>query len=147
MKERSVSQSIRQQQVVCTIASASAYQAACIMTKARCGSVLVMDETDRLIGIVTERDLMTKVVAQAQDPVKTLVQQIMTPKPHVVSPNTSVSDAVLLMKRHGFRHLPIVDAHQKIVGVFSIRDAFPEEVLEADVLEQHIDQQSTDVLS
>ncbi|MES2125672.1 MAG: CBS domain-containing protein, partial [Pseudomonadota bacterium] len=74
------------------------------------------------------------------------VADIMTHNPHFVAPATTVSDAVLIMKRHNFRHLPIVAAGNKIVGVFSMRDALSREMVEADHMADLIDTQFTNVL-
>jgi CBS domain-containing protein len=80
------------------------------------------------VGIVTERDLMTRVLAKALDPAKTPLSAIMTPNPKCVAPETLVSDAVVIMIEKGFRHLPIVAPGNKILGVFSVRDALPREL-------------------
>jgi CBS domain-containing protein len=98
------------------------------MTRANCGSVLIVDTTGQLLGIVTERDLMTRVLAKALVPTTTLVSDVMTKKPYCVTPETLVSDAVLIMIERGFRHLPIMAPGSKILGVFSVRDALPREV-------------------
>ena len=103
-------------------------EAAGVMTRANCGSVLVMEPPDTLLGIVTERDLMTRVLARALDPEQTTVRHIMTPNPLCVPPETPVSDAVVIMIERGFRHLPIVTRGNKILGVFSVRDALPREI-------------------
>jgi len=108
--------------------NASVWEAACIMTRANCGSVLVLDLPGTLLGIVTERDLMTRVLAKALDPAKTKLAEVMTPNPLCVPPETQVSDAVVIMIERGFRHLPIVDGGSKILGVFSVRDALPREI-------------------
>lgn len=111
---------------------ASVWEAACVMTAASVGSVLIVDTPGKLLGIVTERDLMTRVLAKALNPETTLVTVVMTRNPHCVTPETLVSDAVLIMIERGFRHLPIVatnaTAGSKILGVFSVRDALPREV-------------------
>jgi len=146
MTERTVIQSISRSHVLSVMQNASVYEAACIMCKARCGSVLILDETASMIGILTERDLMTKIVAKLRNPETTLVSEIMTHNPHFVSPETTVADAVLIMQRHNFRHLPIISSGGEILGVFSIRDAMPREILEAENLAEHIDQQFTNVL-
>jgi CBS domain-containing protein len=108
--------------------TASIYKAACVMTQANCGSVLIVEGSSTLLGIVTERDLMTRVVAKALDPAKTAVADVMTRSPLCVRPETKVADAVLIMIERGFRHLPIVTDAGKILGVFSVRDALPREV-------------------
>jgi len=129
MTERTVFQSMAQRHVISVVPSASVYDAACVMTRANCGSVLVIDTTSTLVGIVTERDLMTRVMAKGIDPVKASVADIMTRSPRCVPPETKVADAVLIMIERGFRHLPVVTADSnKILGVFSVRDAMPREV-------------------
>ena len=118
-----------QKHVVSLGPQASVWEAACVMTRANCGSVLIVDTPGTLLGIVTERDLMTRVLAKALIPEKTLVSDVMTRKPYCVAPETLVSDAVLIMIERGFRHLAVVTADtNKILGVFSVRDAMPREV-------------------
>jgi CBS domain-containing protein len=128
MDERTVFQSVPKKHVLSLGAQASVWEAACAMTRANCGSVLVMEPPDRLLGIVTERDLMTRVLAKALEPKQTTLAQIMTPNPQCVPPETKVSDAVLIMLERGFRHLPIIGPDKKIMGVFSVRDALPREI-------------------
>ena len=128
MSERTVFQSMSHRHVVSLGPRATVHDAACVMTGANCGSVLIIDNGGRLVGIVTERDLMTRVLAKALDPARTTVSQVMTHKPRCVGPEMLVSDAVLIMIEHGFRHLPIVAENSKILGVFSARDALPREV-------------------
>ncbi len=128
MSERTVFQSMSHRHVLSLGPTASVWEAACVMTRAHCGSVLIMEPPDKLLGIVTERDLMTRVLAKALDPAKTPVSSVMTPNPKCVSPETLVSDAVVIMLERGFRHLPIVGPASKILGVFSVRDALPREI-------------------
>lgn len=128
MTERTVFQSLSQRHVVSLGPQSNVWDAACAMTRAHCGSVLVVDTPGHLLGIVTERDLMTRVLAKALDPQKTLLSDIMTRNPFCVPPEMPVPDAVLIMIERGFRHLPIVGPNAKILGVFSVRDALPREV-------------------
>jgi CBS domain-containing protein len=128
MAERTVFQSMSQKHVLSLGPNASVWEAACIMTRANCGSVLVMDLPGTLLGIVTERDLMTRVLAKALDPAKTKLCDVMTPNPMCVPAETLVSDAVVIMIERGFRHLPIIGNGAKILGVFSVRDALPREI-------------------
>jgi CBS domain-containing protein len=128
MAERTVFQCIPKRHVLSLSPQANVWEAACAMTRANCGSVLVMEPPDRLVGIVTERDLMTRVLARALEPRATTLAQIMTPQPRCVAPETKVSDAVLIMIERGFRHLPVQDADHRVLGVFSIRDALPREL-------------------
>jgi CBS domain-containing protein len=128
MAERTVFQSMPMKHVVSLGPNASVWEAACVMTRANCGSVLIMEPPDKLLGILTERDLMTRVLAKALNPEQTHVRQVMTPNPLCVPPETLVSDAVVIMIERGFRHLPVVAPGSKILGVFSVRDALPREI-------------------
>ena len=128
MPERTVFQSMSQRHVISLGPNASLYEAACVMTRANCGSVLIIDSSNALLGIVTERDLMTRVMAKGLDPVSTHTSAVMTRSPRTVPPETKVADAVLLMIERGFRNLPVITAEGKILGVFSARDALPREL-------------------
>ena len=128
MPERTVFQSVSQRHVVSLAPQASVWDAACIMTKANCGSILVIDAAGVVQGILTERDLMTRVLAKALDPKTTPASAVMTRNPLTVTPETKVAEAVLIMIERGFRHLPIISSAGKIMGVFSVRDALPREL-------------------
>lgn len=128
MAERTVFQSVPKKHVLSLGPHATVWEAACAMTRASCGSILVMEPPDKLLGILTERDLMTRVVARALDPKLTVVTEVMTTHPVCVQPDMKVSDAVLIMLERGFRHLPIVAPNGKILSVFSVRDALPREI-------------------
>ncbi len=140
MSERTVSQSMAQRHPVSLAPQATIWDAACTMTKANCGSVLIIDGAGVMQGIVTERDLMTRVLAKALNPETTTVADVMTRSPYCVGPETLVSDAVLIMIERGFRHLPIVTPAGKIIGVFSVRDALPREIGAAVSLAEFHDQ-------
>lgn len=126
--ERTVFQCMAHKHVVSLGPQATAYEAACIMTGGNCGSVLVTEPPAKLLGIVTERDLMTRVLAKGRDPQTTRLADIMTPNPICVGPEKPVSDAVLIMLERGFRHLPVIGPGDKPLGVFSARDALPREI-------------------
>lgn len=134
MTERTVFQSMSLRHVLSVAPTASVFEAACVMTRANFGSVLVIDSGNTLLGIVTERDMMTRVLARAVDPKATTVVSIMTRNPHCISPETRVTEAVLLMMERGFRNLPVVSRENKIMGVFSSRDAMPQELQAAQSL-------------
>ncbi len=144
MAERTVFQSISRTHVTTLAPQASVRDAACVMTRANCGSVLIMEPPDALLGILTERDLMTRVLAKGLDPDRATAREVMTPNPLCVPPETLVSDAVVLMLERGFRHLPVVSG-TKILGVFSVRDALPREIGTA-MNQTEFHEQVTDVL-
>ena len=128
MSERTVLQSMSRRNVLSLGPLASVRDAACAMTRANCGSVLIIDGAGPMVGIVTERDLMTRVLAKGLDADVTPVTQVMTRNPRCVAPETKVADAVVIMIERGFRHLPVLGAGGRVLGVFSARDALPREV-------------------
>ena len=101
--------------------TATVGQAAETMRLIDAGTVLVADETERLVGIVTDRDIAIRAVAEGKDPGTTLVGDISSPYPATVSPTTSVREAVKLMRQHDVRRLPVVEG-ERPVGVISLGD-------------------------
>jgi CBS domain-containing protein len=146
MTDRTVFQSISRTSLVTTTAQSTVFQAAVIMTRARSGSVLILDEAGGPAGIFTERDLMIKVVAKALDPATTPISAVMTKNPVAVPKEMKVSEAILLMKERRFRHLPIVSTQGKVVGMFSFRDASSRELIDAEDMADLLDS-ANDVLA
>jgi CBS domain-containing protein len=91
-----------------------------LMTAGRIGALIVMDG-GRLIGIFTERDALNKVLAGGLDPGNTKVSAVMTKDPYCIPPTTTVGDAMKLITKRRFRHLPIVD-NGKVLAVVSSGD-------------------------
>ena len=89
------------------------------MRHAQTSSILIMDG-DRMIGIVTERDVV-KAVAQGLDPKETRVKDLMTSDIVTIGPMTTLKDAAEIMASKWIRHLPIVEG-TKVVGMISQRD-------------------------
>jgi len=77
-------------------------------------------EQHRLVGIVTERDMIAA-LAEGADPATATVADYMTDQPVTVAPDDDLAVAARRMAELGVRHLPVVDGHQ-LVGVLSIRD-------------------------
>jgi CBS domain-containing protein len=94
-------------------------EAAARMTSEGVGSLGVGD-SDALVGIVTERDVLRCVAADA-DPTEETVVRWMTPDPDSVEPDMTVDDAALWMVAAGYRHLPVVEAG-RLLGIASIKD-------------------------
>ena len=84
------------------------------------GALLIM-ENDNLIGIFTERDALTNVLAAGIDPNTTKVSAVMTENPFCVDPSISIEEAMGIVTHHKIRHLPIVH-DGKLVGVVSSGD-------------------------
>ncbi len=104
----------------------SSYEAAVAMLKNKCGALLVCDSRTKdgtLVGIVTERDLAFRVIPKGLDPKKTTVDKIMTKNVETISPQKTTLDAIKIMKKKGFRHLPVTK-DKKIIGILSMRDLY-----------------------
>lgn len=97
-------------------------QAARLMREKKIAAVLVM-EGERLVGIVTERDMTVRVVAAGLDPDTTPVGDVMTGDPDTLAPNDTASDALRMMKSRNYRHLPVVEGGT-VVGMVSVRDLY-----------------------
>lgn len=109
---------------VVTIApDATALEAAQTMYSKHVGCVVVV-EGFRPIGILTDRDIVLRVVAGEKQPAKTAIREIMTPNPTMVNVNYDLLDAVRLMRDRGVRRLPVVDEHRRLVGILTMDDVF-----------------------
>lgn len=85
------------------------------------GDVIVDDEKGGLVGIVTDRDIVVRVVAEGRDPRATRIGDIASRDLAAISPDELVSRAVQLMREKAIRRLPVVDK-KKVVGIVSIGD-------------------------
>lgn len=84
-----------------------------------------------LVGIFSERDLMKRVVVEGRDPRQTRVEEVMTPDPFTVGPQEDLQACMILMRRHGFRHVPVCEGG-KVLGVVSLRDLMLHDLDEKD---------------
>jgi CBS domain-containing protein len=91
------------------------------MSERRVGSVAVVDDSGRLVGIFTGRDAVGRVLARRLDPATTRLADVMTSDPQTLSPGQTAIEALRLMWDGGFRHLPLVK-QGKVVGVVSRGD-------------------------
>ena len=89
------------------------------MTAVNVGAVAVKD-SGRLIGILTERDLLKAMAARVHSS-EARVRQWMTPDPVTVTAQTDVEEAARIMIDNGFRHLPVLDDDGRVVGIVSLR--------------------------
>ncbi|TPX18257.1 uncharacterized protein E0L32_002766 [Thyridium curvatum] len=99
-------------------------EAAQLMAAKREDCVLVTDDDDRIAGIFTAKDLAFRVVGAGQKPSSVTIAEIMTKNPLCARTDTSATDALDLMVRKGFRHLPVMDENQDISGILDITKCF-----------------------
>ena len=90
------------------------------MKEAAVGSMIVMDG-DRIHGIVTDRDIAMRVVAEGSDPAQTRVRDITSDDPVTLEPDSSVDDAIKVMSDRAIRRLPVVEGGRP-VGIVSLGD-------------------------
>ena len=100
--------------------TASIGEAAEKMMDAGVGAVVVMEDMARLVGIVTERDIL-RAVAQRARAAEARVRQWMTDDPITVPTETDLEEAARIMLENGFRHLPVVDEIGQVIGIASLR--------------------------
>lgn len=107
----------------CTVLEAARY-----MMEHNIGAVPVLRDGD-LTGILSERDIMNRVVAVGRTPGTTAVSEVMTANPRAVSADESIEECLFIMREFGFRHLPIVDG-KELKGLVSLRDVLMHEAAE-----------------
>jgi len=96
-------------------------EAAVEMNKYNIGSLVVVSGTGQVVGIMTERDILTDVVAQGKNASDVKVEDIMSTHIITVSPDKSLEDAADIMTRNHIKKLPVVD-HGKLVGIITATD-------------------------
>ncbi len=111
-------------------ADQSVLEAAREMVTSNIGAVPVLRDGE-LVGIFSERDIMKRVVAAGLDPARTRVSEVMTADPLTVDIREGIEHCMVLMKQHGFRHLPVCDG-KKLKGIVSLRDILLRDLTEKD---------------
>jgi CBS domain-containing protein len=100
---------------------ATVLDAALLMNDHKIGSLVVLD-ADRLVGLISERDLLQRVIAERRDPVETLVRDVMTTEVVCCRTYTTIEEARGVMKNRRIRHLPVVEDDSRLSGLVSIGD-------------------------
>lgn len=118
------------QQLLAVNRQDTALDAARLMTRQHVGAVLVLED-DELLGLFSERDLMSRVISAGLLPEATLIEQVMTVNPVVVDSDTTAEECLRLMNKIRCRHLPVM-AEGKPVGMVSIRDLMLHRLREKD---------------
>jgi signal-transduction protein with cAMP-binding, CBS, and nucleotidyltransferase domain len=100
----------------------SCAEAAEAMRDRHVGSLVVVREDLRPVGILTDRDIVTRVVAQRRDPAAVSVGEVMTSDVALARVDSRLEEAVLTMRQRGVRRLPIVDGQGRVAGVVALDD-------------------------
>ena len=93
-----------------------------VMADKNYGSVVIVDNKQKVVGIVTERDILKKLVKNNKSPKTTKLEEIMTANQRVAFENDDVLDWLRIMSNDRFRRLPVVDANGKIKVIFTQGD-------------------------
>jgi CBS domain-containing protein len=107
--------------ILMTSKDTTVLQAAILMNEHKVGSLVVVDG-DRVAGMFTERDILRRIVAEQRDPSRTYVGEVMTAEVLCCTPDTSIEEARTVMKERRIRHLPVVSAEERLLGLISIGD-------------------------
>ena len=101
--------------------SSTVAEAARKMRQNDVGAMVVVDDSDRVVGVVTDRDLTVRVIAEGKDPASTRIAEAASRDLTTITPTDSAEQAVRLMREHALRRLPVVEGDRP-VGIVSIGD-------------------------
>ena len=121
MTNRNMAEIVKRQNPATLPVTATVLEACRIMRDRRIGAILVTGADGRLAGLVTGRDIVGRVAAEARDPATTELGAVMTARPDTVGPKAHAIDALRMMRDGGYRHVPILDG-TTIVGIVSHGD-------------------------
>ncbi|MBM5787794.1 MAG: CBS domain-containing protein [Pelagibacterales bacterium] len=92
------------------------------------GAVPIVDQDNKLLGIVSERDIVSKLVVEAKDADLTTAKEIMTSKIITAKLSDDINYTIDVMKNNNIRHIPVLDANNRLTDFFSIRDFLRAEI-------------------
>ena len=107
---------------------ATVFDVSCLMSEGRVGAIPIL-EGERLVGIFSERDLMTRVIVAGKDPRTTLVESVMTHEVVTAGLDDKVERCLEKMHGRGCRHLPVV-SDGRVITMLSMRDLLRDEIEE-----------------
>ncbi|MCT4557468.1 MAG: CBS domain-containing protein [Pelagimonas sp.] len=117
----SIGQLIAGRPLISVTPECTAEQACKLFSEHRIGALAVVDQ-GALVGILCERDVIRRCIAQERAPAQTPVREVMTQNPTAVSQSDGLAHAQTVMDQGAFRHLPVVDDAHHAVGMISVRD-------------------------
>lgn len=108
--------------VECTNPNASLQEAAAMMKDLDVGFLPVCGDDDRVVGVITDRDITVRSTAEGKLPVAVKVGDVMTPEVLYCFEDASVEDAALLMQQNQVRRIIVLDHDKRLAGIFSLSD-------------------------
>ena len=124
---------------LCTMPpESSVAEAARRMSEENVSAVAVTGEDGSLRGIVSEGDLVRRVLASGLVPAETPLSEVMTPDRDTLAPDDLAHSAAVLMRERGYRHLPVVDGNGAVVAMVTMRDLH---AALADLMERETDEE------
>ena len=97
-------------------------RAARLMREQNVGSVIVVDDHGRPIGLLTDRDITIKVVAEGGSP-ETPIDEVMSTPVYAIPESTLIFDMLREMSRRKVHRVPVIDEHKRLIGIVSVDDA------------------------
>lgn len=102
-----------------------------MLSEKNIGAVIVKDDAEKVVGILSERDVVRRLGEKGKDALSMRVADCMTPKPYTCPPSTTLDEVMALMTEKRIRHLPVRDG-DKLVGVISIGDVVKRKIEQAE---------------
>lgn len=106
----------------CCTAAATLDQVAKLMVQNDCGEIPVVDKRERLIGVITDRDIVCRVVADGKNPMAHTAEQYMSQPVVSVTADTPLPEIMNMMETHQIRRIPVVDSDGCCVGIIAQAD-------------------------
>lgn len=103
-------------------ASTTLDEVARLMVQNDCGEIPVVDTSDRPVGVVTDRDIVCRIVAEGKNPIGYTAESCMTAPVVTVAANTELDDVIATMEAHQIRRVPVVDGGGCCTGIISQAD-------------------------
>ena len=107
---------------VCCTAKTSVDEIAKLMAHNDCGEIPIVDASDRVIGVVTDRDIVCRVVAQGKNPIGHAAEECMSKSVIVVDEDTPLDEVIATMEKHQIRRVPVVDDDGCCIGIIAQAD-------------------------
>ena len=106
----------------CCTADTPLEQVAKMMVQNDCGEIPIIDHSDQLVGVVTDRDIVCRVVAEGKTPIGFPAEHCMSQPVVSVRDNDRLEDVLSTMEKHRIRRVPVVDKQDRLVGIIAQAD-------------------------